>query len=108
MIYASSPSSAASRQPRVPNSLRSTLGNGAHTQNVAHALRGRNHAARVKQVEGMRTLQHVVIRGKRQAGGQHAVALGFIAIEFAEQHVGVGNLEVVRRELALVSKNTSP
>ena len=61
------------------------LRDGAHAQDVAHALGGRYHAARVEQVERVAALQHVVVGRKRQPGRQHAVAFGFVAVELAEQ-----------------------
>ncbi len=78
------------------------LRDGAHAQDIAHALGGGNHAARIEQVERMAAFEHIVVCGKRQARGQHAIAFSLVAVEFAEKHIGVGHFEVVRGELALV------
>ena len=47
----------------------------------------------------MRALQHVIICGKRQTGFERAIALGFVAVEFAEEEIGVCNFEVASTEL---------
>jgi len=50
----------------------------------------------------MGALQHVIVCSKRELCLESAGALRLIAIELAEKQVGVGNLEVVCRELTLV------
>ena len=76
--------------------------NGAHAQDVTHALCGGNNAARVKQVEGMGALQHVVVGWQRQTLRQNAVAFCLVTVKFAEKQIGIGNFEVISRELFLV------
>ena len=80
------------------------LRKGAHAQDVAHALGGADDATSIQEVEGVRALENVVVRGQGQAGLKHTVALSLVAIELTEQKVGVGHLEVVSRELTLVFK----
>ena len=52
----------------------------------------------------MRALEHVVVGGKHKPRLEHSFRLGLVLVEELEEHVGVGDLEVVGRmlDLALV------
>ena len=78
-------------------------------RDVADPLGDRDRAARVEQVEGVRALQHLVVGRQRQAPRHAAPAHSRSwSSKWREQHVDVGRLEVVRRQLALVRRYTSP
>ena len=74
----------------------------AHAGDVRSAVGHRDDAARVEHIEGVAALEHVVVGGDGQARVEAALRLGLELDEVAEQHVGVGDLEVVAAELALV------
>ena len=78
------------------------LGQGAHAQDVGHALGGRDDAAGIEQVEGVAALQHRVVGRQRQGRLQGAQALHLAVGELLEEEVGVGHLEVELGILALV------
>ena len=74
----------------------------ANTADVGGALRHRDRPARVKQVEGVRALEHLVVRGERQAPLDEPAAFLLVLVEAALEHVHGRFLEVVDRPLALV------
>src|SRR6185436_12852726 len=82
--------------------LRDGARQGAHAADVGGALGDRDRAARVEQVEGVRGLQHHFIAGQHALSFDEALRLAFEVAEMAEQHFGIGELEVVARLLDLV------
>ena len=74
----------------------------AHAADVHRAVGDADHAARVEHVEGVAALEHVVVGRHRQARLEAALGLALVLAEVAVQHVGVGDLEAVAAELALV------
>ena len=84
------------------------LGELAHAQDVALALGHRDHAAGVEQVEDVARLDALVVGRQRHevalagvAGLEILAAGGFRVAEVAEQHLGVGVLEIVPRVFLL-------
>ena len=73
----------------------------ADAADVCGALRHRDRAARVQQVEGVRGLQHLLVRGQRQSDPS-GFGLVFVSGERGEQEIGVAVLEVVGRLLDFV------
>ena len=74
----------------------------AHAQDVALAFGDRDRLARVQQVEGVRGLHHLLVRRQREFRLEQLAAGGFVFVEVAQQHRGVGMLEVVSRLLHFV------
>src|SRR6185312_5757939 len=74
----------------------------AHAQNIALALRHRDRAPRIQQVERMRSFQHLLIGGQRQPALQQLLAGSLVVIEVPEQGCDLGALEVVAGLLDLV------
>src|SRR5665811_1896928 len=74
----------------------------AHAPDVHRAIGDADHAARVEHVEGVAALEHVVVGRHGQTRLETALGLVLVLAEVAVEHVGVGDLEVVAAELALV------
>src|SRR5688572_29510158 len=74
----------------------------AHAPDVGGALGDRDRAARVEQVEGVRSLHHHLVAGQDALRGDQAFRLGFVLPEVTEQDVRVRQLEVVARLLDFV------
>ena len=86
------------------------LGELAHAQDVALALGHRDHAAGVEQVEDVACLDALVVGRQRHRGGarrrvarprEYLRQAAFRVAEVAEQHLGVGVLEIVPRVFLL-------
>ena len=67
----------------------------AHAGDVRRAVGDADHAARVEQVEGVAALEHVVVGRDRQPRLETALGLAVVLAEVPEEHLGVGDLEVV-------------
>src|SRR3990170_522972 len=84
------------------------LGEVAHAQNIGLALRHRDHAAGIEQIENMRGLDRLVVGRQHHhmalavlAPGEQRPAFGFGVAEMVEQEVGVGVLEIEARVFLL-------
>src|SRR5262249_33682449 len=77
-------------------------GERADPEDVALPLGHRDRAARIEQVEGVRGLQHLLVRGEREPGGEEALTLALVILEMPEERWHVGALEVIGRLLGLV------
>ena len=103
---AASPAPSASAPAPVADDLQIQAGDlareVAHAGDVRGAVGDADHAARVEHVEGVAALEHVVVGRDRQARLEAAQRLGLVLAEVPVQHLGVGDLEVVAAELALV------
>lgn len=84
------------------------LGQGAHASDIGLAFSDRDHAARVQQVEDVAGLDRLIIGGVRHDDAlagfgivvrlvKDRLALGFGLFEMAQQHLGVGHVEIPAR-----------
>src|SRR5271167_1362897 len=71
-----------------------SLGERAHAADIGGALGDRDHAARIEQIEQMARLDALVVGRQRQRSGEQKLALGLGVAEVAQQHLGVGMLEI--------------
>src|SRR5260221_3006003 len=74
----------------------------AHAADICGTFGDRDRAARIEQVEAVRAAQHHLVRRQHALRLDQALRLGLGLAEMAEQHLGVGELEVVARLLDLV------
>src|SRR6185436_10133216 len=79
--------------------LRHGAREGAHAADVGGALSDRDRAARVEQVEGVRSLQHHFVARQHALRLDESFRLGFEVAEVTEEHFGVRELEVEARLL---------
>src|ERR1700716_944086 len=82
--------------------LATRLGEIAHAQDVALPLGDADHAARVQKVETVRGFYALLVGRQRQLALDQPLAFLLRVGEVAEQHVGIGDLEIVGRLLLLV------
>src|SRR5205823_15004965 len=82
--------------------LRAVVGEPADPQDVPLPLGYADGAARVEQVEDVRALQAVIVRGKRKLLLDQAASLALVLVEEAQQPVGIARVEAVLALLPLV------
>jgi hypothetical protein len=80
----------------------------ADAADIGLALGDRDHPARLQRVEDVAGLDRLLIGRDRKLGFKRALAFGRGLPEQVEQRIGVRDLEIPRRQLALVLRNTSP
>ena len=90
--------------PLLEVGLGDLAGQAAHAAESGLALRDADGAACVEDVEGMRHLQDVVVRGQHEAAREAGLGLGVVAVVQGAQPLDVGDFEVVRALLALVEQ----
>ena len=74
----------------------------AHAPDVHRAVGDADRAAGIEHVEGVAALEHLIVGGHRQTRLETALGLVLVLAEVPVEHVGVGDLEAVAAELALV------
>src|SRR2546421_1024255 len=87
---------------RVVIALRHAARERPHAAHIAGALRDRDGAARIEQVERVRALQHHLVGGQHALRVQQPLRFGFEVTEVAKKELGVRQLEVVARLLDFV------
>src|SRR5438876_170451 len=89
-------------RPRRQIEPRAVVGEPADAEDEALPLGDADGAARVEQVEGVRALQAVVVRGQGQLLFDETAALLLVLVEEAEEAVGIAGVEAVLALLPLV------
>src|SRR5690348_13026522 len=82
------------------------FGKRAHPRDIGGALRHRNHAARIQQIEAVARFDALIVRRQRELAlaAQQLLALLLSVSEMLEQTLGICALEIVRRLLDLILK----
>ena len=75
------------------------FGKGAHAADIGLALGDRDHAARIEQIEAVAGLDALVIGRQGELGVEQRLALLLGILEMAQQHLGVGVLEIMVRNI---------
>ena len=74
----------------------------ADAADIGCALGHRDRAARVQQVEAVRSFEHLLVSGQRELGLDQVLGLLFMRSKGGEQKFGIAVLEVIGRLLDLV------